>query len=527
MEDKRKDQKPGILSNQEYRTNDEPQSKQENAPPNVVVGPTAKISSPSPSYHNVPNSNQPPIVQWPYAPQNATEHWLALHFPTQASQHIALNQWQQLPYPQVYAQSASFSPTIFQPFADTGFQGGTSSVTQTLLPNMFYHYRFPGVPCSWGPSSYMAQLYQMQHPYVVNRFPVAPNFTSTTPKVSDCLASGEHSSQREIWRPPLKHSQKHQQLWEGQKTENGQLWSLINKLQVEVSDYKDRLKKLEEEVSSFKQKEVPSNEVIGTIPVGITQPKKRGRPNKSLASVDALYESHLQAGVKKPALSNRLAQSVSPLGKVKTPIFEKVILKKVENKELTTRSITTMMQRESNVNILNVSKGESCNTRINQSNPPMPACQGQVHREYQGIQSGNGVDVNFGKKKELKLVERELSQPDEVLNNSDTGVSGKYIVGNTGNGNVGLTSGIVSSEGTAKDVLDINRQSFLHNGNFIQQGGNITSGWSLGFANQEEASEDAMEGSIKDESEVTGDDTSSAVEEIGVTKYQGGWLEHE
>lgn len=68
---------------------------------------------------------------------------------------------------------------------------------------------------SWNPSSYMAQLYQMQHPYVFS-FPGAPNFSSATPKVPDCLASGEHSSQKGIMRPPSKLSQKHQQLWEAQ-----------------------------------------------------------------------------------------------------------------------------------------------------------------------------------------------------------------------------------------------------------------------------------------------------------------------
>lgn len=303
-----------------------------------------------------------------------------------------------------------------------------------------------------------------------------------------------------------------------QSTENVKLWSVINKLQAEVSDYNDRLKKLEEEVSSFKKKaEVPTNKVIGTIPVLTVQPKKRGGPKRSLASVDPSYESHLPAGGKKP-LSNYLYQSKSPIGAVKSPIFEKVILKKVENKEITTRSNTKMVQHESNV------KDVSCNTQINHSNPIMSACQGQVHQEYLGIQTcGIGVSVNSGKDEDLKVVNSEPSQPDKVLNNSSMVVSAKYA-GNTGNGNFGLTSGIPSQD-TPKDVLDVAR------GSFIQQGGNITPGWSLSFANEEDALEDvedAMEESAKDENEVMGDDTSPAAVEIGVTKdLGGGWLPHD
>ncbi|TKY70699.1 hypothetical protein E2542_SST06990 [Spatholobus suberectus] len=530
MENKKNDQKPGFVCNQESQTNDEPQDKQDN----VNVGPSAKISSPS--YDSGPNSNQQqqaPIVQWPYTPQNATEQFLAMHFPTQASPPGALNQWQQLPHPQVFAQSASpfWQPhppganvsTIFQPFTDTGFPGGPSSTTQTLVPNMCYHYTFPSFPCSWDPSSYMAQLYQMQHPYVYS-FPGALNFSSTTPKVPDCLASREHSSQRGIIRPHAKISQKHQQLWEAQSAENVQLWSVINKLQAEVSDYKDRLKKLEEEVSSFKQKaEVPTNKVIGTIPVETAQPsRKRGRPKRSLASVDALYEPHLRAGDRKPAPSNSLSQSKSPFfEKVKSPIFEKVILKKVENKDIANRFTSV---KESNVNILNGVKDVSCSIQTNQCNPIMSAYQGQVHQEYQGIQacgsgpalcSPSGVNVNFGKEKDLKLVYSELSQPGKVLTNS-MGFSAKYI-GNTSNGNIGLTYPALPSQDTAKDVLDVGRQSFFHNGSFIQQGGNITHGWTLSFANEEDASEDmedAMVGSAKDENEVIGDDTSSAADEM-------------
>jgi len=67
----------------------------------------------------------------------------------------------------------------------------------------------------WDPSSYMAQLYQMQYPYI-HSFPGALNFSSATPRVPNCLTSGEHSSQIGNITPPSKLSQKHQQLWEAQ-----------------------------------------------------------------------------------------------------------------------------------------------------------------------------------------------------------------------------------------------------------------------------------------------------------------------
>lgn len=299
---------------------------------------------------------------------------------------------------------------------------------------------------------------------------------------------------------------------------------MINKLQAEVSDYKDRLKKLEDEVSSLKQKAEVPKKAIGTIPIGTPQvaqpPKKRGRPRRSVASVDVSNESHLRADGRNHAPSNSLSQSKSPLEKVKSPIFEKVVLKKVENKDIAIR----FSVKENNVNVLNAVKDVSSNIQINQSNPIMSAYQGQVQQEYQAVQvSGNGpalcstsgVNVNFGKDKALKHVYSELSQPHKVLNNGDS-VSAKYV-GNACNGNPGLTS-CLPSQDTANVVLDVTRQSLFHNGSFIQQGGNIAPGSSLNFANEEDASgdlEDAIEGSAKDENEVMEDDTSSsAAEEI-------------
>lgn len=291
--------------------------------------------------------------------------------------------------------------------------------------------------------------------------------------------------------------------------ENAQLRSLIDKLQAEVSDYKDRLTKIEEKVSSLKHKvEEPTNEVVETIPVGTVQPSKRGRPPKrSLASVDALHESQPRARGRKPAVSKPQFES-------RSPFFEKVVLKKVENKEIASHSTATRApQREINEKILNGVTNVSGKIHVNQSNSMVSAYQGQIHQEYQAV-----THIEKDRDKDLKFSYCEQSQPDKVLK-SNTGVSAKYI-GNNGNGNLGWTSGIPSQD-SAKDMLDVAKQGFFHNGSFIQQGGNTTPGWN--FANEEDASEEleeAIVGSTKDENEEEmGDDTSSAAKEIGVSNY--------
>jgi hypothetical protein len=94
-------------------------------------------------------------------------------------------------------------------------------------------------------------------------------------------------------------------------------------LQAEVSDYKARITKLEEEVSSLKKHKVEKsiNEIVSTIPVGTGQPRKRGRPSmKSSTSINALHESQLAHG-QKPAPSKSLFEIKSPI--IKTFVLEK------------------------------------------------------------------------------------------------------------------------------------------------------------------------------------------------------------
>ncbi|KAK7309126.1 hypothetical protein RJT34_05616 [Clitoria ternatea] len=500
MENKKNDQKPGFPCNQHQNKVEKSQAN------NVSVGPSANVCSPSDD--SSPNSNQqqqPQNVQWSFTPQNAFEQFMAMHFPNQAPTPAggALNQWQQ---GQVFAQSAA--PPFWQPQPPTAGNPllGGSSAPYTMPPNMCYPlgYSFPGFPGPWDPSSCLGQLYQIQHPYVYG-FPGAINFPSATPAMPGCVSSGEQSSQRGISRPHAKLSQKHQQLWDAQSVENVKLWSVIKKLQAEVSDYKDQLKKLEEEVLSLKRKvDVPANKVIGTIPAATAQPSKRGRPRKrSLASVDALLESHSQADGKNPALRSTKFEC-------KSPIFEKVVLKKVENKDIAIRSTS------SNEKILNAVKDESSMIQINKSNPIVSAYQSQVDQGIQKCGSGTAISSSSGinnlvKDKDMKLAYSQPSQShDKALNAS---------IGNPDNVHLGWTSGM-PSQGTAMDLLDFARQSFFLNGSFIQQqGGSTTPGWN--FANDDASGvlEDAIVGSAKDESEEEmGDETSSGGEELGVTK---------
>ncbi|WJX55205.1 hypothetical protein P8452_41003 [Trifolium repens] len=275
----------------------EPQNNQNKAEANMTIGQS------SASHDNVPNSNQQQqtsMYQWPYyTSQNSTQA-----------------PWQQFPLPQ---QSHVFWPQLFgtnippfiQSFNANGFHANpnvleaTFSTTQHLVPNMSYHvgYTFPGSLAPWNQSSCLAQMNQLQHAYV-------PNFA------------------------------------EAQSTETAKLWSIVCKLQAEVSDYKARITKLEEEVSSLKKHKVEKsiNEIVSTIPVGTGQPRKRGRPSKkSSTSINAfLHESQLAHG-RKPMLSK-------PQFEIKSPIFKTVVLKKVENNEISTHS-TKCIGNTSNVNL--------------------------------------------------------------------------------------------------------------------------------------------------------------------------------
>lgn len=168
------------------------QNKDDQDEHNVArFGKNIKTCSPSNDNTTLENNQHPPVVQWPYTPQNAVDQSpLASkpHIPTQSPSPIIISQWhfphqqqQSLPNHQVqqgqfplnYTQStpqfwlpqrtghafpvmnapATFPP--FVPFGATevtwqapGVGGGNVPTAQPQVPNLCYPfgYSFPGFP---------------------------------------------------------------------------------------------------------------------------------------------------------------------------------------------------------------------------------------------------------------------------------------------------------------------------------------------------------------------------------------------
>jgi hypothetical protein len=306
-----------------------------------------------------------------------------------------------------------------------------------------------------------------------------------------------------------------------QSAENVQLWNAVNLLQSEITDYKNRLTKLETEVSSLKPAvEESTAQVVGTRSVG--QRSKRGRPKRSsVNALSSLSESQPRAQARKPPLCRTQSET-------KAHIFEKVILNKVEDKEKASHSAATMEQ-ENNEKISNIVTPHTIdNMEINGNNLMMPTFHNQVHQEFTGVQIG-GFGLNSSselkcideKVKDLKTGYSILSQPAKGMNNK--GASANYM-GTIGTGSLAWHSNI-SSEDRGRHLLNIGSQGFYNNGNVIRQEGKIISGWS--FANEEDASEeleDAVVGSAKDENdEEMGDDASSGAEEIAQKQNESAY----
>jgi hypothetical protein len=110
--------------------------------------------------------------------------------------------------------------------------------------------------------------------------------------------------------------------------ENVQLWSVIGLLQSEITDYKNRIMKLEAEIPPVKQ---AVEDPIAHVAESAVSRKasKRGRPKKLAASVDAppsLDKPQLQAQARK-------SEPCKVQPEARAHIFEEVVLNKVENKE--------------------------------------------------------------------------------------------------------------------------------------------------------------------------------------------------
>lgn len=279
---------------------------------------------------------------------------------------------------------------------------------------------------------------------------------------------------------------------------------MINHLQSELADYKNRLSKLEAEVSSYKPKvDEPSAQVAVTALA--SQPTKRGRPKRSVAAVDAVGspdESHPRARGRKPATSK--AQS-----EAKPHVFEKVVLNKVVDKEKTRHSAATTEQGNGE-NTSSDAAHASGNVDMNGSNLIMPVFHNPAHLQMCGIGFAPSLEMKSDDDKatKSKTTRSILSQQATEMN---TKSSSAFYIGGTG------------SEESGKNMLSIGSQSFYRNGSVIREGGKLIPGWS--FVNEEDASEElevAVLGSAKNEDDAMGGDASSGEEDIARAKHDDG-----
>ncbi|KAG6645800.1 uncharacterized protein LOC122318058 [Carya illinoinensis] len=552
MENMRKDQEhdTNVLLN-EY---EHEQTKEDQSQPNVALA--TKTESPLQDNAHSQNQQHSPVLQWPYTAQHAVEQSPLVSKPcptTQSSSPIIQNQWQQLlnlqqnptshqahqGQPMHFVQPASpfwlpqhpayllpgvNAPCTFSPLTPLGttdvswqapgaLGGGTPSTNQPHIPNCCYQvgYAYQGFPGPWDHSSWSGQGQQSQPPCTYS-FPGAYGFFPLpTPQLSNHAASLGQPFQRGFIRLPTNLSQKHQQLWDSQSAENVQLWNVINLLQSEIADYKNRLMKLEVAVSSQKPTvEEPTSQVTGS--GSARQPLKRGRPKKKL--MNALTS---------PSESNHRAQCTklpsfrAPSGS-KSIIFEKVILRKAEDKEKVP-CVSVITEQENIEKVSNIVSPHTIgNSGINGNNQMMPAFQNHVHREFSGVQiSGFGLSSSSELKsidekvKDLKTDHSILSQQAKGMNNN--GASPIYM-GATANGSLGFHS-YITPDYSGRNLLNIGSQGVHNDCNVTSQEGKIIPGW--GFANDEDASEEletAVVGSTKDENEgEMGDDVSSGAED--------------
>lgn len=304
-----------------------------------------------------------------------------------------------------------------------------------------------------------------------------------------------------------------------QSAENVQLWVVIGQLQSEIADYKSRIMKLEGEVPSLKQAvEEPTTHVTGT--AVSRQPSKRGRPKRSAASVDALPSPDQT----QPRVRGRRSAQCKVQTEARAHMFEKVVLKKVENKETLCNPTTATQQEDEKIS--NVITNNSGDMGVNGRNIMIPPFHNQVHQEIPGIQRcGAGLNSSL----EMESNGDEIGDPDiafSVLSQQAKGVTDKGALATClearNNRNLGWASTITSEE-SGRNVLNMSSQGFYDNGSVIRQGGKVIPAWS--FVNEEDASEELEEAvvtSAKDDNdEDMGDDASSGGEEIARTKGEG------
>lgn len=286
-----------------------------------------------------------------------------------------------------------------------------------------------------------------------------------------------------------------------QSAENVQLWNVVGHLQSEIADYKSHITKLESEVSSLKQAmEEFTAHVTGT--AVSRQTSKRGRPRRSVASVDALPSPDGS----QPRTRGRKART-----------FEKVILNKAEDKVKS--SNPTAVPQEEDEKVSNVITNSSNNMVINGSNVMVPSFPNQVPQDISQMQM-SGVEKNDAKTE-------NTNNNFTVMNQQAKGMDHRSVLlasflGARNNGSLGWPYAIIP-EGSGTNDLNTGTQSFYNYGSVIREGGKVIPGWS--FVNEEDASEeleDAVATSAKNENEEEmGDDATSGGEEITCSKGEG------
>ncbi|KAL5755180.1 hypothetical protein ACOSP7_023400 [Xanthoceras sorbifolium] len=565
--EKKKEQKIAYSTIQETMTNDLliTRNEEQNTSNLALDAKNTKTGSSSLGNANLVNQQYPPVLQWPYIPQNVEQSSSLSSGPCvsiQSPSPIVVSTRQQLPHPQPnptsnqvqqgpppplhvaqsampfwlpsrpgYQSPAVNVPATFQTFTPLGtinanwqasavIGGVTSSSNQPQVSNLCYPvgYPHPGFPGPWDPSPWYAQSQQLQ-PSSMYTFPGGYGYFSPVPPLlPGCSASLGQSFQRGIIRPTVKLSQKHQQLWEAQSAENVQLWTVIGQLQTELAEVKSRLMKLEAEVSSLEPAvEEPIAQVTRAALSG--KASMRGRPRRSAASVDVLVtpdEPYTRTCGRKRAATLCKAQP----SQARTLIFEEVVLNKVDKKEKACHSPATN-QQENDEKIPNIITDSNSNMEVHGSNLMMPGFNNQVHREntripVSGIELNTSLKAKSTETDDSKAAFSILSQHSKEKNTKGSSVT---HTGTAVNGSFGWSSNSIPGN-CGRNFFNMSYQHCYDNGSVISQGGKHIPGWS--FVNEENASEplnDAVVTSAKDDNEQEmGDEASSGGEEISGTK---------
>ncbi|KAL6012787.1 hypothetical protein ACLOJK_003276 [Asimina triloba] len=299
-----------------------------------------------------------------------------------------------------------------------------------------------------------------------------------------------------------------------QSAENVYLRTAIGRAEAELATCRNRLAKLEADVSCLKaQRDPAADGSAGAAAVIPAQTAKRGRPKRPIASVSSLpFTDDLQ-----PKPRGRKPTSSKAESEAKGLISEKENANKEEG---TSKACQTMLgigqmsnQGEDDGKIsTNCTNG--CTSDLNGSEPKLspdiqtiPTFPNKVHYCPRvkitpvSLTPAVGMKCQNGKEESWKP---SSSIPSQCPKGPDA-------VG-TGNENQGWHSNILTD--------DIRSHCFFDSTSIIKQEGKMFNGWS--FVNQDALEDqDDMVGSGKDDDEIDDDDLSSAADEMSQAKTEG------